>query len=103
MVDLKKVREVKPIVSDSISDAAGQIVLDGVDAGFDFDEIAPETGPKIRAESKFSQNGLDELTKILSLANSTIVEVLPIPDSPTTSTDTGPLPFCCRYLLFSMM
>ena len=70
MVDLKKVREVKPIVSDSISDAAGQIVLDGVDAGFDFDEIAPETGPKIRAESKFSQNGLDELTKILSRGSS---------------------------------
>tara|TARA_R100001129_G_scaffold165451_1_gene132202 strand:+ start:460 stop:1197 length:738 start_codon:yes stop_codon:yes gene_type:complete len=70
MVDLKKVREVKPIVSDSLSDAAGQIVLDGVDAGFDFDEIAPETGPKIRAESKFSQNGLDELTKILSRGSS---------------------------------
>ena len=66
MVDLKKVREVKPIVSDSISDAAGQIILDGVDAGFDFDEIAPETGPKLRAESKFSQEGLDELTNILS-------------------------------------
>ena len=72
MVDLKKVREVKPIVSDSISDAAGQIILDGVDAGFDFDEIAPETGPKIRGEAQFSQEGLDELT-------STLARGVPIP------------------------
>ena len=71
MVDLKKVREVKPIVSDSISDAAGQIILDGVDAGFDFDEIAPETGPNLKyaweqpPEYPNPKDALDYISSIL--------------------------------------
>ncbi len=41
-------RQANPVVSSSLSDAAGQIVLDGLDAGFDIEDMAPDTGPKIR-------------------------------------------------------
>ena len=51
-----------PIISSSLSEAAASGVLDALDAGFTIDEIAPDTGPKIRGEAKFSQKGLDELT-----------------------------------------
>ena len=51
----------RPIISDRISDAAGQIIVDGLDAGFTIDEMAPDTGPKIRGESRFNQEALDEV------------------------------------------
>ena len=57
-------RQVRPIISDNISEAAGLAVLDGLDAGFDIEDIAPEKGPKIRGEARFSQEGLDELTSL---------------------------------------
>ena len=57
-------RQVRPIISDNISEAAGLAVLDGLDAGFDIEDIAPEKGPKIRGEARFSQEGLDELTNL---------------------------------------
>ena len=57
-------RQVRPIISDNISEAAGLAVLDGLDAGFDIEDIAPDKGPKIRGEAKFSQEGLDELTNL---------------------------------------
>jgi len=59
-------RQANPIVSSNLSEAAGQIVLDGLDAGFDIEDIAPDTGPKIRGEAKFSQEGLDELVNLSS-------------------------------------
>mgnify|MGYP001248015284 FL=1 len=57
-------RQVRPIISDNISEAAGLAVLDGLDAGFDIEDIAPDKGPKIRGEARFSQEGLDELTNL---------------------------------------
>ena len=57
-------RQVRPIISDNISEAAGLAVLDGLDAGFDIEDIAPEKGPKIRGEARFSQEGLDALTNL---------------------------------------
>ena len=56
----------RPIVSDSITDTAAQSVLDGLDAGFTIDEIAPDTGPKIRGEARFNQEGLDEIVNLSS-------------------------------------
>tara|TARA_R100000426_G_C4808434_1_gene105457 strand:- start:119 stop:844 length:726 start_codon:yes stop_codon:yes gene_type:complete len=57
-------RQVRPIISDNISEAAGLAVLDGLDAGFDIEDIAPDKGTKIRGEARFSQEGLDELTSL---------------------------------------
>ena len=57
-------RQVRPIISDNMSEAAGLAVLDGLDAGFDIEDIAPDKGPKIRGEAKFNQEGLDELTNL---------------------------------------
>ena len=54
----------RPIVTDSISGTAGQSVLDGLDAGFTIDEIAPDNGPKIRGEARFNQEGLDEVVAL---------------------------------------
>ena len=54
-------RQARPIVDSSLSEAAAQSVLDGLDAGFDIEEIAPDKGPKIRGEAKFNQEKLDEL------------------------------------------
>lgn len=56
----------RPIVSDSVTDTAAQSVLDGLDAGFTIDEIAPDTGPKIRGEARFNQEGLDEIVNLSS-------------------------------------
>ena len=60
----KPTREVKPIISNSIGEAAGLAVLDGLDAGFDIEDIAPDKGPKIRGEAQFSQEGLDEVINL---------------------------------------
>jgi len=59
-------RQANPVVSSNLSEAAGQIVLDGLDAGFDIEDIAPDKGPKIRGEAKFSQEGLDKLVNLSS-------------------------------------
>jgi len=56
----------RDIVTDSISETAGQSVLDGLDAGFTIDEIAPDTGPKFRGEARFNQEGLDEIVNLSS-------------------------------------
>ena len=56
----------RPIVSENISDVAAQSVLDGLDAGFTIDEIAPDNGPKIRGEARFNQEGLDEIVNLSS-------------------------------------
>ena len=60
----KPTRQARPIVSNSVGEAAGLAVLDALDAGFDIEDIAPDKGPKIRGEAKFSQEGLDELTNL---------------------------------------
>lgn len=59
-------RNPRPIVSDSVGDVAAQAVLDGLDAGYTIDEIAPDRGPKIRGEAKFDQEALDEIVDLSS-------------------------------------
>ena len=44
-------RPVKPIISNSIGEAAGLAVLDGLDAGFDIEDIAPDKGHDTRSDS----------------------------------------------------
>ena len=63
MVENKR-RAPNPVISSSLSEAAASSVLDGLDAGFSIDEIAPDKGPKIRGEAKFSQEKLDELVSL---------------------------------------
>jgi len=60
----KPTRQARPIVSNSVGEAAGLAVLDALDAGFDIEDIAPDKGTKIRGEARFSQEGLDELTNL---------------------------------------
>ena len=81
-----KRRQARPIVSSSLSEAAASAVLDGLDAGFTIDEIAPDKGPKIRGEAKFSQEKLDEL---VSLSNKGAV----IPGQSLTRSVDEPYPW----------
>ena len=64
----KKKRIPRPVISNSLSDAAGQVVVDALDAGFDIDEITlnpdKKNGRQVRGETKFSQEGLDEIASI---------------------------------------
>tara|TARA_R110002012_G_C11660801_1_gene612175 strand:+ start:2787 stop:3521 length:735 start_codon:yes stop_codon:yes gene_type:complete len=62
----KAKRNPRPIVSDSISNTASQVVLDALDAGLEIEDIAPDKGPKIRGESKFNQEALNEIADITS-------------------------------------
>ena len=58
-------RDVRPIISSNLSEAAGLAVLEGLDAGYDIEDIAPEKdSPKIRVESGFSEEGLNELANL---------------------------------------
>tara|TARA_A100001015_G_C15000176_1_gene718124 strand:+ start:194 stop:922 length:729 start_codon:yes stop_codon:yes gene_type:complete len=79
-------RQANPVVSSNLSEAAGQIVLDGLDAGFDIEDIAPDKGPKIRGEAKFSQEKLNEL---VSLSN----RGTPIPGQSLTRDTDDPYPW----------
>ena len=76
----------RPIVSDSITDTAAQSVLDGLDAGFTIDEIAPDTGPKIRGEARFNQEGLDEIVNLSSKGG-------PIPGQSLVNDPSQPYPW----------
>ena len=64
----KKKRIPRPVISNSLSDAAGQVVVDALDAGFDIDEITLNPDKKatrqVRGEAKFSQEGLDEIASV---------------------------------------
>ena len=56
-------------VHSNVSDAAQAAVLDGIDAGFTIDEIGGNNQPKIRAESEFNQENLNELVNLKSQGN----------------------------------
>jgi len=62
----KKIRNPRPIISNSVSEASRDIVLDALDAGYSIDELAPDIGQKLRGEQKFSQEGLDEIVNLSS-------------------------------------
>ena len=53
-------------VRGNISEAAQAAVVDGLDAGFNIDDIVGPDVSKIRAESKFSQENLNELVNLKS-------------------------------------
>tara|TARA_R110000765_G_scaffold207178_2_gene312251 strand:+ start:495 stop:1229 length:735 start_codon:yes stop_codon:yes gene_type:complete len=76
----------RPIISDSISDTASQAIVDGLDAGFTIDEMAPDQGPKIRGESKFSQEALDEIVNLTSQGGA-------IPGQSLTNDPSQPYPW----------
>ena len=79
-------RQPNPVISSSLSEAAASSVLDGLDAGFTIDEIAPDTGPKIRGEAKFSQEGLDNLVNLSNKGG-------PIPGQSLTRDSEDPYPW----------
>ena len=79
-------RKSYPIISQSLSDAAAFSVVDALDAGFDIEEIAPDNGPKIRGEAKFSQEGLDNLVNLSSKGG-------PIPGQSLTRDSEDPYPW----------
>jgi len=66
MAEVQKRRNPKPIISNSVSEASRDIILDALDAGYSIDELAPDVGPQIRGEQKFSQEGMDELVNLSS-------------------------------------
>jgi hypothetical protein len=59
-------KELKPILSKSVGDASAQTILQAIENGVSEDEIFNdgETREKIRGDSFFSQEGLDELTNL---------------------------------------
>tara|TARA_R100001224_G_scaffold42431_1_gene24435 strand:- start:792 stop:1559 length:768 start_codon:yes stop_codon:yes gene_type:complete len=59
-------KESKPILSKSVGEASAQTILQAIENGVSEDEIFNdgETKRKIRGESFFSQEGLDELTDL---------------------------------------
>ena len=79
-------RKSYPIISQSLSDAAAFSVVDALDAGFDIEDIAPDTGPKIRGEAKFSQEKLDELVNLSNKGG-------PIPGQSLTKDSEDPYPW----------
>ena len=79
-------RKSYPIISQSLSDAAAFSVVDALDAGFDIEDIAPDTGPKIRGEAKFSQEKLDELVNLSNKGG-------PIPGQSLTRDSEDPYPW----------
>ena len=64
MAEAQKRRTPKPIISSSLSEASRDIVLDALESGYSIDELAPDVGPQIRGEQKFSQEGMDELVNL---------------------------------------
>ena len=68
IVEEKEEKELKPILSKSVGDASAQAILQAIENGVSEDEIFndEETRRKIRGESFFSQEGLDELTDLSS-------------------------------------
>jgi len=64
MAEVQKRRNPKPIISNSVSEASRDIILDALDAGYSIDEIAPDVGKKLRGENNFSQEGMDELINL---------------------------------------
>ena len=64
MAEVQKRRGAKPIISNSVSEASRDIILDALDAGYSIDELAPDMGQKLRGEAKFSQEGMDELVNL---------------------------------------
>tara|TARA_Y100001938_G_scaffold149585_1_gene236916 strand:+ start:4116 stop:4832 length:717 start_codon:yes stop_codon:yes gene_type:complete len=57
-------RELRPVVSNNLTDAVEQVILDAQAAGVDLDDI--EDKPKVRGQLRDSQEGLDKLVALKS-------------------------------------
>ena len=66
IIEEKKEKELKPILSKSVGDASAQAILQAIENGVSEDEIFNdrEIREKIRGESFFNQEGLNELTNL---------------------------------------
>ena len=73
-------------VHGNVSEAAKATVLDALDAGFDVNDIVEDSPPKIRAESKFSQENLDELANLKAQGS-------PIPGQSLVNSPDTPYPW----------
>jgi len=83
----KQKRPPRPIISRSVGDAAGQTVLDAIDAGYTIDEmIGPDRGPKTRPIQKHDQAALDQMVSLSSKGG-------PIPGQSLTSDPEQPRPW----------
>ena len=60
----KITKDIRPIVSDNVSDAASQVLVDALDSGFTIDDIVSDRGPKLKGQETFSQEGLDEAVEL---------------------------------------
>ena len=83
----KQILPPRPIVSNSLSDAAGQTVLDALDSGFTIEDIIGEDkGPKIRPRQKEDQAALDQMVEMTSKGG-------PVPGQSLTGDPAQPKPW----------
>jgi len=64
MNDINK--EIKPVVSDSVSDATQKVLLNAIEAGYDIEELAGQSLPSIVAKRKINDEGVDEVVSLSS-------------------------------------
>lgn len=77
-------RELKPILSNNLTDAVEQVILDAQNAGVDLDDI--EDKPKIRGKLRDNQEALDKLVALKSRG-------APIPGQSLTNSPDQPYPW----------
>ena len=77
-------RELKPVLSNNLTDAVEQVILDAQAAGVDLDDI--EDKPKVRGQLRDSQEGLDKLVALKSQGSA-------IPGQSLTNSPDQPYPW----------
>ena len=77
-------RDARPVLSDNLTDAVEQIILDAQAAGVDLDDI--EDKPKIRGKLRDNQEALDKLVALKSRG-------APIPGQSLTNSPDQPYPW----------
>lgn len=77
-------RDARPVLSDNLSDAVEQVILDAQAAGVDLDDI--EDKPKIRGKLRDNQEALDKLVALKSRG-------APIPGQSLTNSPDQPYPW----------
>ena len=83
----KQILPPRPILSNSLSDAAGQTVLDALDSGFTIEDIIGEDkGPKIRPRQREDQAALDQMVEMTSKGG-------PVPGQSLTGDPAQPKPW----------
>tara|TARA_R100001460_G_scaffold1380_5_gene5333 strand:- start:271 stop:987 length:717 start_codon:yes stop_codon:yes gene_type:complete len=77
-------RELKPVLSNNLTDAVEQVILDAQSAGVDLDDI--EDKPKVRGQLRDNQEGLDKLVALKSQGSA-------IPGQSLTNSPDQPYPW----------